>query len=66
VFRRAEEDAARVVDEVCMAELIELARRVIANGNYGEVAIVAMARELGLHSLRASSRVRIERAMQQA
>ena len=66
VFRRAAENAARAVDEVCMAELIELARRVIASGNYGEIAIVAMARELGLHSLRASNRVRIERAMQQA
>ncbi|NTV95862.1 MAG: DUF3320 domain-containing protein [Thiobacillus sp.] len=65
VFRRAVGVAARAVDEICMPELLALAREVATNGNHGEVAIVAMARELGLHSLRASNRVRIERAMRQ-
>lgn len=64
VFRRAAGDAVRVVDEICMPELLALAREVVAGGNSGETAIVAMARELGLQNLRAASRGRVEKVMQ--
>lgn len=63
VFRRAGEDAARAVDEICMAELGALAKQVIAAGFVGESAIAAMAREVGLHQIRAASRGRLEMAM---
>ncbi len=66
VFRRAADAAARAVDEICMQELAALAREILANGKEGETAIVAMARELGLHSLRAASRRRIEKAVLKA
>jgi very-short-patch-repair endonuclease len=61
-FRRAADEAARSVDEICMPELAALAREVIASGKDGESAIVAMARVLGLQKLRAASRGRFERA----
>jgi len=63
-FRQAADAAARTVDEICMPELAALAREVLDSGKEGEAAIVAMARELGLHSLRAVSRGRIETAVQ--
>lgn len=47
-----------------MVELAGLAKKVIADGNTGESAITAMAREIGLHQIRAASRGRIEKAMQ--
>lgn len=62
-FRPAADDAARAVDEICMPELLTLAREILASGKVGDAAISAMARELGLHSLRAASRGRIEMAM---
>jgi len=65
-FRRAADAAARTVDEICMPELAALAREVLDSGKEGEAAIVAMARELGLHSLRAVSRGRIEKAVREA
>ncbi|HQT00099.1 MAG: DNA helicase [Hydrogenophilales bacterium 16-64-46] len=65
-FRRPAEDAARAVDEICMAELLALAWEVVACGNSGEAATVAMARELGLQVLRAASRTRIEKMIQKA
>jgi len=64
VFRRAGEDAARAVDEICMAELGALAKQVIAAGSMRESAIAAMAREVGLHQIRVASRNRLEKAMQ--
>lgn len=65
-FRRAANESVRTVDEICMPELVVLAREVLASGKSGEAAIVTMARELGLQRLRATSRGRFETAMQQA
>ena len=65
-FRRPTGETGRTVDEICMPELVSLAREVLASGKANEDAIMAMARELGLQRLRAASRGRFERAMQQA
>ena len=65
-FRRAADDSVRLVDEVCLPELIALAREVLASGLTAEAAVLAMARELGLQRLRAASRGRFEEAMTQA
>ncbi|TAN48701.1 MAG: DUF3320 domain-containing protein, partial [Methylococcaceae bacterium] len=63
VFRRAQDESARTVDEICMAELTALVRVVLADGKSGEDAMVAMARELGLRRFGAASRGRVERAV---
>lgn len=63
-FRRSVDDSARVVDEICMPELVALAREVLAQGKRGEEAVVAMARELGMRRMGAASRGRVERAVQ--
>ncbi|MBU1223814.1 MAG: DUF3320 domain-containing protein [Gammaproteobacteria bacterium] len=63
-FRRPAEDAARAVDEICMAELGALAKKVMSDGSLGEGVITAMAREIGLHQIRAASRGRLEKVMQ--
>ena len=65
-FRRAADDSARSVDEVCLPELIALARGVLSGGLTTEAAVVAMARELGLQRLRAASRARFEAAIARA
>ena len=65
-FRRAAESYTRSVDEVCVSELTALARGLLAAGNEGEAVVIAMARELGLTRLRATSRARLERALQLA
>lgn len=65
VFRRASEDYARTVDEICMPELVALAREVSTSGKSADDAVVAMARELGLQVLRMTSRGRLERAVAQ-
>lgn len=63
-FRRAlSTDTSRAVDEVCMAELVDLARAIRAGGLVDEDALVAMSRELGLQRLRAISRGRLEEAL---
>ena len=64
VFRRAVGDAARAVDEISMEELAALAKTMIEAGSTGESSIAAMAREVGLHQIRAASRGRLEKAMQ--
>jgi very-short-patch-repair endonuclease len=61
-FRRAADEAARTVDEICMPELAALAREVAESGKTGEAAIVAMARALGMRKLGAASRRRLEQA----
>ena len=63
VFRRSADESVRAVDEICMPELVDLARFVLASGKTGNVVIVAMARELGLQRTGASIRKRLERAM---
>lgn len=65
-FRKATEEAVRTVDEICMPELLALARQVLATGATGDEAVIAMARELGLQRLRAASRERFETAMRTA
>ena len=65
-FRRGPDESSRTVDEICMPELVALAREVLTTGRTGEAAIVAMARDLGLQRLRAASRGRFEAAIAKA
>lgn len=58
-----ESDAGRNVDEICMAELVSLAQLVLAEGKGGDGAVVAMAKRLGMHHVRAASRGRFESAL---
>jgi hypothetical protein len=62
VFRGAQ-DVERSVEEICMAELVSLARLVTMDGKAGDNAVIAMAHRLGLHRVRAASRSRFERAI---
>ena len=62
VFRRTAGES-RPVDEICMPELIELARYIFAGGVTESGVVVAMARELGLQRTGASIRRRLEAAM---
>lgn len=62
-FRHVSPDTQRSMDETCMEELVELARAVIDPTAPDDDNLVAMARELGLMRLRASSRGRIEEAL---
>jgi hypothetical protein len=63
--RPGDEASIRPVDEVCGEELAALARELLAKGKEGEVLLHAMARELGLQKLTASSRLRLEKVSQQ-
>ena len=65
-FRKATDQTARAVHEICMAELVALARDVLVAGLDGDSAMIAMARELGLQRLRNASRGRFEAAVLQA
>jgi very-short-patch-repair endonuclease len=65
VFRGAP-DVERSVEEICMAELVALARLVTIDGSAGDNAVVAMAQRLGLHRVRATSRSRFEKALELA
>lgn len=56
----------RSVDEICMAELISLAQLVAEEGRSGDDAVMAMAKRLGMHHVRASSRKRLETALDNA
>ena len=47
-----------------MAELIALAKLVTAEGTINDGAVVAMAKQLGMHHVRAASRGRLEKALQ--
>ena len=66
VFRRPETDVTRSVDEIALPELIALAHEFHAAGLTGEDAVFAMAREIGLSKLRATSRFRLETAYREA
>jgi hypothetical protein len=59
-------EAGRNVDEICMAELVSLAKLVVAEGKGGDGAVVAMAKRLGMHHVRAASRGRFESALETA
>lgn len=65
VFRSAP-DVERSVDEICMAELVALAKLVTMEGKTGDNAVIAMAHRLGLHRVRAASRNRFEKALELA
>lgn len=60
--RPGDEASIRPVDEICGDELASLARELRAKGKAGEALLHAMARELGLQKLTASSRLRLEKA----
>ncbi|RON51841.1 DUF3320 domain-containing protein [Pseudomonas frederiksbergensis] len=60
--RPVDETGIRPVDEICSDELLALARELRAKGKAGEALLHAMARELGLQKLTASSRLRLEKA----
>jgi hypothetical protein len=65
-FRRATEAFSRGVDEICMPELVALAREVVDSGKSGEEAVLAMVQELGLQRLRSTNRGRLEKALELA
>jgi hypothetical protein len=65
VFRGAP-DVERSVEEICMAELVSLAKLVSVEGKTGDNAVIAMAHRLGLHRVRAASRSRFEKALEVA
>ncbi|ARU04589.1 DNA helicase [Comamonas serinivorans] len=62
----ADADSVRDIEEICMPELVSLARWVRAQGHHGDQALGAMARELGLSRLRAASRERLQAAVNAA
>jgi hypothetical protein len=62
-FRRPSDDAGRALNEICIPELVALAREVLSRDLGADAAIVAMARDIGLQRLRAASRGRLEQAI---
>lgn len=62
----SDEDNVRGAEEICVPELVSLARQVLGRGQSGEEALVTMAREIGLLKLRAASRGRLEAALEAA
>ena len=62
--RPGNEASIRSVDEICGDELAALARELRAKGKAGDALLHAMARELGLQKLTASSRLRLEKTSQ--
>jgi very-short-patch-repair endonuclease len=64
VLLRGESGLGRNVDEICMAELATLAKLVTAEGRGGDAAVIAMAKRLGMHHVRAASRGRLEKAIE--
>lgn len=66
ILRRGDGDGGRNVDEICMVELTSLARQFVAEGMAGDVAVVALAKRLGMHHVRSASRTRLEKALEQA
>ncbi|EEF25994.1 conserved hypothetical protein [Ricinus communis] len=62
VFRRPALGSTRAVDEIALAELAALAAELQARGYDRETGLNAMAKEVGLLRMRATSRERLERA----
>ena len=62
VFRSSEEES-RKVDEICMAELVSIAKHVEQRDSSVDTAIAAIARALGLQRVKAMSRARLEKAL---
>lgn len=65
-FRRPAINVTRSVDEIALLELMALANEFHSVGLNGEDAVLAMAREIGLSKLRATSRLRLEAACLEA
>lgn len=65
-FRIARDEITRTVDEICLRELVSLAKAVRVSVGADESALSGMARELGLSRVRAATRVRLEKAIQEA
>lgn len=62
----ADEESVRSVEEISQEELLFLARQLLHKGMRGEEALVAMAREMGLQKLRATTRARLELTLARA
>lgn len=62
----ADDDSTRGAEEICNAELLSLAKRILLRSLSEQESLIAMARELGLQRLREASRGRLERALQLA
>jgi hypothetical protein len=62
LFRRPAAGTARSVDEISFTELRALASEMQAAGQDQDTGVLAMAREIGLRKLSATSRGRLERA----
>ena len=60
---RGDTEVGRSLDEICIAELISVARLVVAEEATGEGAVDAMAKRLGINQVRAASRGRLESAL---
>jgi len=60
---RGDAGGGRSLDEICMAELVSVARLVVAEGAPREGAMVAMARRLGMTHVRTVGRGRLESAL---
>ena len=60
---RGDTEVGRSLDEICIAELISVARLVVAEEATGEGAVAAMAKRLGINQVRAASRGRLESAL---
>jgi len=56
----------RSLEEICLQELVSLASDILAKGRAGDEAILAMARDLGLQRLGATSRSRLDAALARA
>lgn len=65
-FRIARDESSRAVDEICLRELVSLAKSVQMGLRPGSSAVSEMARELGISRVRAAMRVRLEKALQEA
>lgn len=65
-FRMARDETARTVDEICLRELASLAKSLQTEVQGGDAVLSGMVRALGLSRVRAASRIRLEKAIQQA
>ncbi|HKR47110.1 MAG TPA: DUF3320 domain-containing protein [Paraburkholderia sp.] len=61
-FRRPADGAARSVDEISLDELKALAIQMLQAGHDNESGVIAMAREIGLRKVSATTKVRLEQA----
>lgn len=65
-FRVARDETSRTLDEICLRELVALAKAVQVSAAPGESHLSCMARELGLSKIRAATRLRLEKAIEEA